>query len=322
MAVYLINDAALGEFDRATRRLIGDADLIVRGPPSGFDESAVRAAGARSGGRPRQSRARAAARAARITPRRLPLLALDPFRAAALQTELVAGLGGDVTRLFAHDAIVLSRSAADELGLQRGDTLRVVAGSGVVALHVVDVMPAAAYPERSASWTSPRRNGRSGCSGGSIASICGCAPGVDPERWRASARSCPPGVLAVTPRIERGRAASATRAYRVNLNMLALVALLTGAFLVFSTQSLAVLRRRAALALLRALGVTRAELQRALWSRQARSVRSERCSACCSGRYSRRWCCAYLQSGSRQPPAQRARCNSAGCHRCRCWRFC
>ena len=55
-----------------------------------------------------------------------------------------------------------------------------------------------------------------------------------------------------------------TRAYRVNLNMLALVALWTGAFLVFSTQSLSVLRRRRSLALLRALGVTRGQLQRAL----------------------------------------------------------
>jgi len=33
----------------------------------------------------------------------------------------------------------------------------------------------------------------------------------------------PPGVVAVTPGIERGRAATATRAYRVNLNALALV---------------------------------------------------------------------------------------------------
>ncbi|MEZ5458568.1 MAG: ABC transporter permease [Steroidobacteraceae bacterium] len=55
-----------------------------------------------------------------------------------------------------------------------------------------------------------------------------------------------------------------TRAYRVNLNMLALVSLLTGAFLVFSTQSLAVLRRRQAIGLLRALGLRRAELQAAL----------------------------------------------------------
>ena len=74
----------------------------------------------------------------------------------------------------------------------------------------------------------------------------------------------PTGVVAVAPRVELDRAKTVTRAYRVNLNMLALVALWTGAFLVFSTQSLSVLRRRKSLALLRALGVTRGQLQRAL----------------------------------------------------------
>src|ERR1019366_9993417 len=71
-------------------------------------------------------------------------------------------------------------------------------------------------------------------------------------------------VLAVAPKVERDRAVTVTRAYRVNLNMLALVALWTGAFLVFSTQSLSVLRRRRSLALLRALGVTQSQLQQAL----------------------------------------------------------
>src|SRR5436190_320767 len=51
-----------------------------------------------------------------------------------------------------------------------------------------------------------------------------------------------------------------SRAYRVNLNVLALVALFTGGLLVFSAQALAVVRRRAQLALLRVLGMTRREL--------------------------------------------------------------
>ena len=51
--------------------------------------------------------------------------------------------------------------------------------------------------------------------------------------------------------------------------MLALVALLTGAFLIFSTQWLSVLRRRMALGLLRALGVTRNELRLALLAESA-----------------------------------------------------
>ncbi len=79
--------------------------------------------------------------------------------------------------------------------------------------------------------------------------------GIDVEAFRrALARRLPAGVVAVAPQVERDRAVTVTRAYRVNLNMLALVALWTGAFLVFSTQSLSVLRRRRSLALLRALG--------------------------------------------------------------------
>jgi putative ABC transport system permease protein len=60
------------------------------------------------------------------------------------------------------------------------------------------------------------------------------------------------------------QAASFSRAYRVNLDMLALVSLLTGSLLLFSTQSLSILRRRSAFALLRAIGMTRGELLRAL----------------------------------------------------------
>src|SRR6185503_585073 len=59
---------------------------------------------------------------------------------------------------------------------------------------------------------------------------------------------------------EAERSAALTRAYRTNLDMLALVALFTGSFLVFSTQFLALLRRRPQLALMRVLGTTRARL--------------------------------------------------------------
>jgi putative ABC transport system permease protein len=88
-------------------------------------------------------------------------------------------------------------------------------------------------------------------------------PGTDVNLPRALNRSLPAGTLAIAPQVERDRAVTVTRAYRVNLNMLALVALWTGAFLVFSTQSLSVLRRRRSFGLLRALGVTR-ELELAL----------------------------------------------------------
>ena len=38
-AVYLVNTAALNDFTLATKRLVGEADVVVRGPREGFSET-------------------------------------------------------------------------------------------------------------------------------------------------------------------------------------------------------------------------------------------------------------------------------------------
>jgi putative ABC transport system permease protein len=263
-AVYLVNSAALDEFDQATRRLVGSADLVIRGPPEGFDEALF------------VTLARHAwiAAASPVLDLQLTLpgqapplqvLGVDPFRAALLQPTLIAAIGDHVTQLFERDTIMLSRAAAHQLGLGPGAMLTVMVGGAPKQLRVLDILPDSSYREplgimdiATAQWSLARI--------GKINRIdLRLAPGAPAAALRAElATLLPPGVVAATPAMERGRALSATRAYRVNLNTLALVALLTGAFLVFSTQSLSVLRRRTALGLLRALGVTRLQLQCAL----------------------------------------------------------
>jgi putative ABC transport system permease protein len=269
-AIYLINTASLRAFEQATRSLIGEADIVVRGPASGFDESVFVALAhdpAVSVASPVLELYVAPARANHPA---LKLLGLDPLRALALQPQLVGALSGSITSLFAHDAVILSRAAADGLALQRSDELPIVVGASVRSLRVIDVLPAELYPEPlgimdigAAQWTLERV--------GILNRVdLRLRPGVDPDSVRARlASALPAGVFALTPQIERGRPASVTRAYRVNLDVLALVALLTGAFLIFSTQWLSVLRRRVALGLLRALGVTRTELRLALLAESA-----------------------------------------------------
>ncbi len=67
-----------------------------------------------------------------------------------------------------------------------------------------------------------------------------------------------------------GRAQSLSKAYRVNLTVLALVALFTGAFLVFSVLSLSVARRQQQFALLGVLGLSASErTQVVLWESAA-----------------------------------------------------
>ena len=262
-AVFLVNEAALNEFGLATKRLVGEADVVVRGPREGFSEQILVSLA-------RDAAVEVASPVLELNvalPGRrdtLKVLGLDPFRAATLQPALIGEIGADIFKLFAPDGIYLSNSAAQELDLRRGDSLQVIVGNAPTTLRVLGILSEDNYVQAlglmdlaSAQWTLQRI--------GQLNRIdLRLAPGTDVEAFRrALGASLPSGVVAVAPQVERDRAVSVTRAYRVNLNMLALVALWTGAFLVFSTQSLAVLRRRRSLALLRALGATQGQVQ---WS--------------------------------------------------------
>jgi putative ABC transport system permease protein len=68
------------------------------------------------------------------------------------------------------------------------------------------------------------------------------------------------GLTLVTANDRDRRMSNLSRAYRVNLSVLALVALFTGAFLVFTTISFSVLRQQSELALLSVLGAGRSWL--------------------------------------------------------------
>ncbi len=263
-AVFLVNTAALNEFGLATKRLVGEADVVVRGPREGFSETLFTHLATDDA----VSIASPVLELEVALPGRrdtLKVLGVDPFRAASLQPALIGDIGAGIFALFQPDSIYLSSSAAQELHVGRGDSLQIIVGSAPQALRVLGILSEGSYSQSlglmdiaSAQWTFNQI--------GRLNRIdLRLKPGNDVNAFRHTlGEQLPIGVLAVAPQVERDRAVSVTRAYRVNLNMLALVALWTGAFLVFSTQSLAVLRRRRSLALLRALGVTRGQLQWAL----------------------------------------------------------
>ena len=86
-------------------------------------------------------------------------------------------------------------------------------------------------------------------------------PGVDRAAFLRSLR-LPAGVVGVEPLEDAQRVSNLSRAYRVNLAVLALVALFTGAFLVYSVLSLSVARRAQQFALLGVLGLTAGQRRR------------------------------------------------------------
>jgi putative ABC transport system permease protein len=257
-SVHLINRIAADEVQLASRSLFGMADLSVEAPGLGFDESLY----------PRLAEIPGIAVASPIVEvqARLPgrsetlkLVGIDPFRAARLQPAVAtAGASaGHGHTLLSEDAVWLSPAAAQALGLAVGDRLAVQVALDPVNLRVAGLLPAAEYRQpvgmldiATAQWRLDRL--------GRLDRVdLRIAPGADPLAVRKAIRALiPPGSRLTTPGEASDDAVRLSRAYRSNLTALALVALFTGGFLVYATQSLAVARRRREIALLHAMGVT------------------------------------------------------------------
>src|SRR5262245_40824409 len=260
VAVHLINASAVNEFELASRHLAGAADLVIRGPSAGFDESLYPVIAHL----PQVEAANPAVEAdVPLVGRQdtLRIIGFDALRAMQVQPDLLPERSGLVLELFDADALLLSHAAANSLGLKAGDELKIHVGTATLTLKIVGLLPEGTYRQRlgvmdiaAAQWRLERT--------GRLNRIdLRLKPGVKIDTFRESLQGMlPAGVHAAAPEIEAERGANLTRAYRLNLDMLALVALFTGGFLVFSSQVLALLRRRTHFAMLRALGATRREL--------------------------------------------------------------
>ena len=265
-SVQLINQSALSEFGAAVRAVNGVPDFELRGQRSGFDEALYE----RVARHPQVAIASPIieidtyafdANAARVA---LKVIGLDALVAAPLAPALLPrpADGAERFALLAPDAIFLNPPARR---LLPADTLRVQTPTGRTTLRVQGSIGAAAAgsspSERGAALAVMDIAGAQTTFGwlGRLSRIdVRLRPGAD----RAAVLrelALPPGLRAAAPDEAAQRVSNVSRAYRVNLTVLALVALFTGAFLVFSILSLSVAKRSPQLALLGVLGLTGAE---------------------------------------------------------------
>lgn len=272
LAIYLINRSAADEISLAARSLYGLADLAIEGGAEGFDENLY----------PRIARVPGVVVAspvvevsAKLVGRRgaLTLMGLDGFRSRLLQPAIATAFvpaSRDSSAQASEDeapagdfndrTVLLSASAARELGLKAGDHIEFQVGTRRERLLVSGVLPPAALGDfagvvdiATAQWLFD--------SLGKLSRInLRLASGTSSEQVReALAEILPSSVKVTTPGEATDDALRLSRAYRSNLTALALVALFTGGFFVYSTQSLATLRRRREFAVMHAIGVTRTE---------------------------------------------------------------
>ena len=259
-SVHLINASALAEFSAAVRAANGEPDLSLRAPREGFDDALFERVAQAEG-------VRAAS----------PLLELDTY-ARGPRGERVAlhVVGIDALSIYTMAPQLLPRPAEGEgafatldpqrvflnprarelLGLQPGDKLTLRAGPQWIELQVAGDVPAAGAPLAVLDIAGAQAH--FGLAGRLTRIDLQLQPGAEARRV-LEALTLPPGVQPAVADDAEQRLSTLSRAYRVNLTVLALVALFVGAFLVYSVVALSLAQRTPAFALLGVLGLTARE---------------------------------------------------------------
>ena len=269
LAVHLINTSALSEFATAVRSVNGQPDLQLRAAGGTLDESVYARVANHAQVAVAAPVLEVQSSAVDATGRRvaLKIVGVDALQimqvAPALMPQPDQEAGDVRSALFAPDALHLNPAARAQLGdntlqLQSGMQLRpvqVVGGvsAGGAPLAVMDI---GALQDFFALQ-------------GQLSRIdVKLQPGSD-VRAVVQSWQLPEGVSAQEPGADTERMSMLSRAYRVNLTVLALVALFTGAFLVFSVLSLSVAKRAQQFALLGVLGLTARERMRVVLAESA-----------------------------------------------------
>ncbi|MEO6280060.1 FtsX-like permease family protein [Roseateles sp.] len=266
--VHLLNGAALTEFTRAARSVNGQPDLVLRarsGPLTDADLATVL-------NRPEVSAANPVLEGQALWPGQtgrdgrgllIRLVGIDPLALLAsaagakpLAPELIPQVDGGPLALMASSTIHLNAAAREHLAPGQTElTLRLAPpGGGAprdVVLNVGGRIAAGNTPLGVLDIADAQQLlGRLGALDRIDVQL---ADGVNATAWAAT---LPPHWRATPPDDEGARLADLTRAYRVNLGLLALMALFTGSFLVYAVLSLATAQRLPQWALVGVLGVS------------------------------------------------------------------
>lgn len=253
-SVDLINASALDEFASAARSAGGQPDLELRAAQGAMDQALygrIATDGEVAAASPvlelqTFALARDGSRAS------VRVLGVDALVVGAVAPALMPSPAASADRLsvISPNTVFLNAAAqrvlpADRVQLQVGLALRDVQVAGTTSagggpLAVMDIAAAQDLFARDGQLTRIDVKLR---------------PGVAHAAWLARMH-LPANVQAGEPGDAGQRVSQLSRAYRVNLTVLALVALFTGAFLVFSVLALSVARRSQQFALLGVLGLT------------------------------------------------------------------
>jgi putative ABC transport system permease protein len=260
--VHLLNSSALAEFGQAAAAVNGQPDLVLRSQTGALDERLYPQVASLPGLQTAAPLLEGQAQATGADGQRFKLrvLGIDALQSVAINPLLLPAAGPlqmlDPQRIFLNDTALLAAASQTGAALQ----LRTAPPDGSAAINsqlILGGRIAATGPPLGLLDIAGAQLllGRLG----QIDRIdLRLQPGLSAAAWLAQTK-LPAGTQAAPPPDEAERLSSLTRAYRVNLGVLSLMALFTGSFLVFAVLSLSVAQRLPQLALLGVLGMTARE---------------------------------------------------------------
>jgi putative ABC transport system permease protein len=256
-SVHLINQSALAEFAGAVRAIQGEPDAsLACVDRAGCDDALIDRLVARPEVVTALPVVEVDSYALTADGKRLALrlVGTDALQVGTLAPSLLPRSAARETRtaLLDPDALFLNASAFERLAVAEGQMLRVQHGSGTLALRVAGRVAAAGPPLAVIDIAGAQHH--FGFAGRLSRIDLRLASGADP-----AAIAAPPGWRLARADDAAQRVSNVSRAYRVNLTVLALVALFVGGFLVFAVLALSVAQRVPSLALLGVLGLSAAE---------------------------------------------------------------
>jgi putative ABC transport system permease protein len=268
VSIDLANASATRAFSLSSEAVTGRATHQVIGGPEGITDEAFQRLALETD-LPVAPVVEGYVRVPGKTGRMLHLLGIDPFSERPFRPYLSGGTGGsregssiDLAPLLTRPAAgVLSATTAREMGLKTGSSFPVRVGGGVRTIELVGVLEPGDESTRSALSDLLVMDI---AAAQEILGRVGRIDHIDliaSEGQLARARAVLPAgaqILRSSARTETSE--EMTKAFRLNLTALSLLALVCGVFLIYNTMVFSVVQRRTLIGTLRALGVTRGQV--------------------------------------------------------------
>ena len=252
VAIHTVNRSALSEFSRALDLVNGQASAQIVMSTGEFSDQLYDKIVTHQ----TELGIRAVSPVLERNTAQIRVIGIDIFQAGRVSPSLIPSVSEDQGQsLFSDDAIFLSAAALQKLKISVGDFLALDYKGKTVRFKVAGTVPGAtgqAIAVMDLGTLQWRLEGLGRISRIDVQLLDG--KGI--EDVASAVQNLNLGVRLISSQERDRRASNLSRAYRVNLNVLALVALFTGAFLVFTTISFSVLRQQSQLALLSILGAS------------------------------------------------------------------